>query len=92
MSEPAPPSEPTYAGIETAAERLSGKAVVTPLLEFAALNSRVSGRVLIKPENLQRTGSFKFRGAYNRLCQLSEAARKATLQLAVTGSAATERS
>ena len=77
MSDPAPPSEPTYAGIEAAAERLAGKALVTPLLEFAILNSRVGGRVLIKPENLQRTGSFKFRGAYNRLCQLSEAARKA---------------
>jgi len=69
--------EPTFADIEAAAARLSGHAVVTPLLEFATLNQRVGGRVLIKPENLQRTGSFKFRGAYNKLSQLSETARKA---------------
>ena len=69
--------EPRFSDIESAAARLAGKSVVTPLLEFPALNTRVGGRVLIKPENLQRTGSFKFRGAYNKISQLPEAARQA---------------
>lgn len=68
MSEPLPP---TFADIDSAAERLSGYAVETPLLESAALNARAGGRVLIKPENLQRTGTFKFRGAFNCMSRLS---------------------
>lgn len=64
-------SPPTFADIEAAAERMRGHAVVTPLLENAALNARVGGRVLIKPENLQRTGTFKFRGAFSRMSRLS---------------------
>lgn len=60
-----------------AAARLRGVAVRTPLLECAALNERVGGRILIKPEVLQRTGTFKFRGAYNRLVQLTPQERKA---------------
>ena len=55
----------TLDDIRAAAERLKGRAVRTPLLRSEALNERVGGRVLIKPETLQRTGSFKFRGAYN---------------------------
>lgn len=62
---------PTFADIEAAAERLRGHAAVTPLLENAALNKRAGGRVLIKPENLQRTGSFKFRGAFSRMSRLT---------------------
>lgn len=61
---------PTFADIEDAARRLEGKAVVTPLLESPLLNDRVGGRLLIKAEPLQRTGSFKFRGAYNRISRL----------------------
>jgi threonine dehydratase len=61
---------PDLAAIEAAAARLKGHAVETPLLESPALNARVGGRVLIKPENLQRTGSFKFRGAYNKISQI----------------------
>ncbi len=49
---------------------------MTPLLESPALNDRVGGRVLVKAETLQRMGAFKFRGAYNRLAQLSQAARR----------------
>jgi threonine dehydratase len=60
-----------------AAQRIKGHAVRTPLLENSRLNERVGGRVLIKPECLQHSGSFKFRGAYNRLSQLDEAARRA---------------
>lgn len=66
---------PGFADIEAAAARLEGHAVRTPLLEAAALNERVGTRVLIKPESLQRTGSFKFRGAYNRISQIPEADR-----------------
>ena len=65
----------TLADIESAAARLAGQAVVTPLLESPALNDRLGGRVLIKPETLQRVGAFKFRGAYNRLSRLSDAER-----------------
>ncbi|HEY5106285.1 MAG TPA: threonine/serine dehydratase [Caulobacteraceae bacterium] len=61
----------TLADIEDAATRLAGHAVMTPLLESPALNERLGGRVLIKPETLQRAGAFKFRGAYNRLGQLT---------------------
>ncbi len=63
--------------IEAASERLAGQAVVTPLLESPLLNARTGGRVLIKPENLQRTGSFKFRGAYNTISSLTPAEQAA---------------
>ncbi len=63
---------PGFADIEAAAERLAGRAVVTPLLSNAALDAAVGGRVLIKAETLQRTGSFKFRGAYNRIARLAQ--------------------
>lgn len=65
------------ADLEAAARRIAGFAVRTPLLESAALNERVGGRVLIKCECLQRTGSFKFRGAFNKLSQLNADQRRA---------------
>lgn len=58
------------AGVRRAAARLDGLAVRTPLLESEWLNERVGGRVLLKAEVLQHCGSFKFRGAYNRISQL----------------------
>ena len=61
----------TFADIQAAAARIEGVAVKTPLIESPALNERLGGRILIKPETLQRVGAFKFRGAYNRLVQLS---------------------
>ena len=61
---------PELSDIEEAAGRLKGEAVRTPLIENAALNRLVRGRVYIKPEGLQRTGSFKFRGAWNRISRL----------------------
>jgi threonine dehydratase len=70
----APDALPTLADVEAAAERLRAVAVRTPLLESEALNERVGGRVLLKPECLQRTGSFKFRGAYNAISQTDAAA------------------
>jgi len=57
--------------IEAAAKRLRGVAVKTPLLQNAELDRIAGGTVLIKPECFQSIGSFKIRGAYNLLCQLS---------------------
>ncbi len=62
---------PAYGDVVEAAKRLRGVAVRTPLLEAAWLNAELGCRVLVKAEVLQRTGSFKFRGAYNRIAQLS---------------------
>lgn len=61
--------------IKRAVERIKGYAVVTPLLRSQALDDAVGGACFLKPENLQYTGSFKFRGAYNRLVQLTQAER-----------------
>ncbi|ESY76688.1 serine/threonine dehydratase [Mesorhizobium sp. LNHC221B00] len=66
---------PGIADIHAAAARLSGLIVETPLIESQELNKRFGARILFKPETLQRTGSFKFRGAYNKLSSLSEAER-----------------
>lgn len=57
--------------IEAAAERLVGVAVRTPLLQNTELDRIAGGKVLIKPECFQSIGSFKIRGAYNLLSQLS---------------------
>lgn len=57
--------------IEAAAQRLSGQLVPTRLMESEILNERYKARILFKPECLQRTGSFKFRGAYNRISQFT---------------------
>jgi threonine dehydratase len=62
---------PSYQGVLDAARQIDGVAVRTPLLESPALNAVVGGRVLMKAENLQRAGAFKFRGAYNRISRLS---------------------
>lgn len=67
---------PEFADVEAAASRLAGRAVRTPLLASADLDARVGGRVLLKPEILQRTGSFKFRGACNFIAQLNADARR----------------
>jgi threonine dehydratase len=72
MSETLSRPEVTFADVQAAAERIAGKALVTPLIESPALSERIGARVLIKPETLQRVGAFKFRGAYNRLAQLGE--------------------
>jgi threonine dehydratase len=66
---------PTIEDIRRAAERIAGEAVRTPLLASAALDALTGGHIYLKCENLQRTGSFKFRGAYNALASLSEAQR-----------------
>jgi threonine dehydratase len=70
MSQPHPPAPPVFADIEAAARRLRGQSVVTPLLSSAALDKLTGLRLLVKAESLQRTGSFKFRGAYNAISNL----------------------
>lgn len=63
---------PTYDDILSAAETIKGEAVRTPLLRCDALDEATGCKVFVKPENLQRTGSFKFRGAYNAISKLSD--------------------
>ncbi len=62
--------------IEQAAERLRGISIRTPLIRNFELDAVAGGRVLLKPECLQVTGSFKIRGAYNLLSQLSAEERQ----------------
>ncbi len=64
----------THADITAAAARLRGVATRTPLLTSEVLDARVGGRLLLKAEPLQRTGSFKFRGAYNTVSQIASPA------------------
>ena len=58
---------PSIADIDAAAKQLAGVAVRTPLINAPALDDRLGARVFLKAETLQRTGSFKFRGAYNKI-------------------------
>jgi threonine dehydratase len=67
---------PTAADIEDAARVLKGVAVRTPLLTNETLDAKLGARVFLKPEVLQRTNSFKFRGAYNRISRIPESERK----------------
>jgi threonine dehydratase len=66
---------PGLTEIHAAAEKLAAVAVETPLLQAPALDRRTGGHVLIKAEMLQRTGSFKFRGAYNKISRIAPALR-----------------
>ncbi|MBA3401668.1 MAG: pyridoxal-phosphate dependent enzyme [Actinobacteria bacterium] len=76
---------PTIADIEAARARLAGVARETPLYQTETF-SRLSGRtVLLKAENLQRTGSFKIRGAYNTIATLSKEERSAGVVAASAG-------
>jgi len=67
---------PTFDNVLSAADRLDGLAVRTPLISSPALDARLGAPVLLKAEPLQRTGSFKFRGAYNALSRLEDEARR----------------
>ncbi|MFZ0889373.1 MAG: pyridoxal-phosphate dependent enzyme, partial [Candidatus Binataceae bacterium] len=70
-------SQPTIEDIELARRRLTGVVKSTPLIRSATLGRMLEAEVFLKPEILQKTGSFKIRGAYNRIATLSaeEAAR-----------------
>jgi len=64
-----------HADIEAAARAIAPFAVRTPLLSPPVLGERVGAKVFVKPEVLQRTGSFKFRGAFNKLSSIPANAR-----------------
>jgi threonine dehydratase len=66
---------PVFEDVLDAARQLHGHAVLTPIVESPALNARTGGRLICKLEALQVAGSYKFRGAYNRLSRLDAAAR-----------------
>jgi threonine dehydratase len=66
---------PTFADIQAAADRIKPYAIRTPLVESWVLNAEVGARVFLKLETLQRTGSFKFRGACNRLAMIPPSER-----------------
>jgi threonine dehydratase len=67
---------PTLTDVQAAARRLQGITLRTPLLENQRVNAMLGGRLFLKAECLQRTGSFKLRGAYNFLASMGEAERK----------------
>ena len=62
------PGPPGPDDIAAAGARIAGKAVMTPLLNSPALDALAGARLLVKAENLQRTGSFKYRGLATPLC------------------------
>jgi threonine dehydratase len=66
---------PSFADVQAAAARIAPHAVRTPLVESAVLNALTGGRIFLKLEILQRTGSFKFRGACNRLAMIPQSER-----------------
>jgi threonine dehydratase len=66
---------PTAADVDAAAQRLAGVALRTPLITSPVLDAAIGARVFLKAEILQRTGSFKFRGAYNKLSSIPPSER-----------------
>ena len=68
---------PTYRDVQAAAARLAGTAHRTPVLRSRLLNQQVGADVVIKCENFQRMGAFKFRGAFNALSQFTPEQRRA---------------
>ena len=77
MTDPQDADTPIADDVHRAAERITGHAVRTPLVSSPALDEVTGAQVLLKCETLQRTGSFKFRGAYNAIAALTREAREA---------------
>jgi threonine dehydratase len=76
---------PTFADVDEARARLAGVARVTPIHRSETF-TRLAGReVFMKAENLQRTGAFKVRGAYNKIACIEEGARAAGVVAASAG-------
>jgi threonine dehydratase len=75
----APPELVSLDEIRAAARVIGGVAVRTPLLPVDALSERLGVKVLVKPENLQRVGAFKLRGAYNLVSQLAAAGARGVI-------------
>jgi threo-3-hydroxy-L-aspartate ammonia-lyase len=76
IPESTPALSVTYVDVKAAADRLAGQANETPVMTSRTVNDRTQSQVFFKCENLQRTGSFKFRGAYSALSNLSEAQKQ----------------
>ena len=69
------PKPPVYADVEAAAARLLGVANTTPVMTSRTVDEAMGASVFFKCENFQRTGAFKFRGAFNALARMEGAAR-----------------
>ena len=76
---------PTLSEIQEARERLEGIARVTPVYGTETLSRLIGRKVALKAENLQRTGSFKIRGAVNKIATLSDRERRAGVVAASAG-------
>lgn len=70
------PPRPTYEDVLSAAHRLKGIAHRTPVLRSSSADELLGAQLFFKCENLQRTGAFKFRGAYNALAQFTPEQRQ----------------
>ena len=66
----------SYADVAAAAKRIEGAAHHTPVLTSTTANALTGAQIFFKPENLQRMGAFKFRGAYNAIAKLDADARR----------------
>ena len=75
----------TVQDVEDAASLIAGRVRETPVVAAGALSRRIGSRVLLKAENLQLTGSFKVRGAINRIARLSEEEARAGVVAASAG-------
>src|SRR5918997_2931349 len=71
------PSLPTAADVEAAAQKLEGIVLRTPLVRSPVIDAMTGGQVFLKTETLQHTGSFKFRGAYNKISSIPQERRAA---------------
>jgi threonine dehydratase len=71
------PELPTYADVVAAAARIDGHAHRTPVLRSRFADALLGAEVVFKCENLQRTGAFKFRGAYSALARFTDTQRRA---------------
>jgi threonine dehydratase len=85
LAEPGTVTAPTLADIEAAHGRIAGQIRETPVYGSDVLGVRTGRQVWLKAENLQRTGSFKIRGATNKLATLDEAQRAAGVVAASAG-------
>jgi threonine dehydratase len=85
ITAPLPLTMPTINDIQSARERIADAVVRTPVVPALALRDRLTGPLFLKLENLQRTGSFKDRGALNRLLALTAAERERGVVTASAG-------
>ncbi len=76
---------PTLADFQAARENVRAVAIETPILHSNFLSQITGGEVFLKAENLQRTGAYKLRGAFNRMSKLTPAERKKGVVAASAG-------